>query len=383
MPKGFNVLKMSGREGQKIAILASFSGTGGVERMISNLVSGLEALGTRIDLLLVRRDNTSYLHGVSSGVNIIPLKARHNLSALPELLAYIRTARPRAILAAKDRAIFVAAVAKALSLGRLRVVGRLGTTVSVGIEGKPVLARILRKFMMALSYRIIDETICVSRGVAQDLSRITGLPASRFHVVENPVITPKLFLMAQKEVKHPWLKRKDRPVILGMGRLTRQKDFETLIEAFSILRESIPSRLIILGEGRKRPLLERKIEEKGLKDSVSLPGFIPNPYPFLLRADLFVLSSLWEGSPNALTEAMALGVPVVSTDCPSGPREILKGGEFGLLVPMRDPGALAKAMEETLRNPPEKKALMDAVKDYTVERSSKRYLEILLGRPLD
>ncbi|HFC46483.1 MAG TPA: glycosyltransferase, partial [Dissulfuribacter thermophilus] len=118
-------------------------------------------------------------------------------------------------------------------------------------------------------------------------------------------------------------------------------------------------------------------------DSVSLPGFIPNPYPFLLRADLFVLSSLWEGSPNALTEAMALGVPVVSTDCPSGPREILKGGEFGPLVPLKAPCALAKAMEETLRNPPEKKALMDAVRDYTVERSSKRYLEILLGRPLD
>ena len=137
-----------------------------------------------------------------------------------------------------------------------------------------------------------------------------------------------------------------------------------------------------MGEGRKRPVLERKIEEKGLEDSVSLPGFLPNPYPILARGDLFVLSSLWEGSPNALTEAMALGVPVVSTDCPSGPREILKGGALGPLVPVKDPGALSRAMEKTLKNPPERETLVDAVKDYRIERSASRYLEILLGRKI-
>jgi len=167
---------------------------------------------------------------------------------------------------------------------------------------------------------------------------------------------------------------------MGMGRLTRQKDFPTLIRAFAVVRSQSSCRLMILGEGQDRSKLKRLTEVLGIQDDVDFPGFVANPYRFLSRAKLFVLSSVWEGSPNALSEAMALGVPVVATDCPSGPREILQGGLYGPLVPMGDVDALAEAMRATLANPPDKVFLKLAVTDYTAEISSRRYLEVLLGK---
>ena len=156
-------------------------------------------------------------------------------------------------------------------------------------------------------------------------------------------------------------------MIVGIGRLTRQKDFPTLIRAFAAVRKKLPCRLIILGEGKDRGGLEHLAKRLSLSEQIAMPGFVENPYAYLKRAALFVLSSAWEGSPNALTEALALGVPVVATDCPSGPREILKDGAIGCLVPVGDPDALAAAMLATLSAPPDETLLKSAVREYTVE----------------
>jgi len=164
---------------------------------------------------------------------------------------------------------------------------------------------------------------------------------------------------------------------MGIGRLTRQKDFPTLIRAFATLRRVRPLRLIILGEGRDRAPLEQLAAREGVGGDVALPGFQPNPYAWLARARLFVLSSAWEGSPNALTEAMALGVPVVSTDCRSGPRELLEAGRFGPLVPVGDADALAAAMRATLDHPLPPETLKAAVAEYDAVTSARRYLEVL------
>lgn len=366
-------------EEKKIAILASFSGTGGVERMISNLLNGFSAFGVKTDLLLIRADNLHYLDSIPDKVNLIKFKSRHNFTALPELVKFLKTERPHALLAAKDRAIFVAAMAKTITKSKTRIVARLGTTVSEGIREKPLPTRIMRNLIMKLSYRLIDETICVSKGVAEDLANITGLKATRFHIVRNPVITEKLYQLSKETVNHPWLTNKEVPVILGIGRLTRQKDFGTLLKAFHIVQQDIPSRLIILGEGGMRRELTKLIRGLKLKEYVDLPGFTPNPYPYIKNADLFVLSSRWEGSPNALTEALALGVPVASTDCPSGPKEILQNGRFGPLVPPGDYKALAEAMIKVLNSPLPSKIFQQAVAEYTVEESARRYLQILFG----
>jgi glycosyltransferase involved in cell wall biosynthesis len=167
------------------------------------------------------------------------------------------------------------------------------------------------------------------------------------------------------------------PVLLAAGRFTRQKDFATLLDAFAILVKQKDCRLIILGEGKLRGELERHITRLGLEARVSLPGFAGNPYAYMSRCDMFVLSSLWEGSPNVLKEALALGLPVVATDCPSGPKEILQNGRFGPLVPMGDAQAMAAAMLATLNHPLPAAVLQEAVRDYTLEASTRGYLRAM------
>jgi glycosyltransferase involved in cell wall biosynthesis len=191
------------------------------------------------------------------------------------------------------------------------------------------------------------------------------------------VWTSEVEQLARQPVDHPWLTKPGAPVIVGAGRLTRQKDFPTLIRAFARARAQRPCRLIILGNGELEAQLIALAKELKVEHDLSLPGFVANPYAYMARAQLFVLSSLWEGSPNVLTEALALGVPVVSTDCPSGPREILAGGEYGTLVPMEDDAALAQAMLATLDRPLARERLLQAALPYKVDASVNGYLEAL------
>jgi len=347
--------------------------------MVLNLCEGLAARGCRVDLLQVKA-HSKHLEQLPSMVHIRKLKAEHTLSSLPALVRYLKTERPDALLAAKDRANQVAVLARKTSGVPTRVVVRMGTTVSAALAGRNRWRKLFWYLPMRLIYRNADAVVAVSQGVARDMARITGLPASDIRIIANPVITPRIYRLAREPVPLPWPIKGGEPVIVGIGRLTRQKDFPTLIRAFAAVRKKLPCRLIILGEGKDRDNLEHLAKRLSLSEQIDMPGFVENPYAYLKRAALFVLSSAWEGSPNALTEALALGVPVVATDCPSGPREILKDGAIGRLVPVGDPNALAAAMLATLSAPPDETLLKSAVSEYTVEFSSQRYLDLLLGR---
>jgi len=362
----------------RIAIFVSFSGEGGVERMMVNLIEGLISLGCKVDLVLVKTQKLN-LDSFPPGVNLVKLKASHTFSSLLPLIIYLRRKRPDALLAAKNRANQVAILAKILAGVSTRIAVRMGTTTSAALTGKSKLLHLAWYMPMRIIYPFADSVIAVSRGVAADISKITGLPAEGIKVIPNPTIPFKLFKLAEENIIHPWFSCGNIPVILGVGRLTRQKDFPTLIKAFAKLRLNRPCRLIILGDGNDRPLLEGLATDLGVKDDLYMPGFTDNPFAYLKRVSLFVLSSAWEGSPNALIEALALGTPVVSTDCPSGPSEILLNGRYGPLVPVGDAHALATAMHSTLDNPHKKEFLMSAVREYTVEKSSKRYLDALTG----
>ncbi len=355
----------------RLAILASFSGRGGVERMILNLARGIAAKGHPLDLLAIRTESLL----PPEGVRVIPLGVRHAASSILPLAAYLRRERPGALLAAKDRAIRAALLARSLSRVPVPIVGRLGTHLSASLKNQPWRSG-FRRPMMRYLYRHIDGIAAVSRGVAEDTRRITGLPRERIHVVPNPAWTPEIEELAGAPLDHPGFPE-DLPILLGMGRLTRQKDFPTLLRAFARVRRVYPSRLVILGEGGDRPALEKLSRALGISAHVHLPGHAENPYPWLARAALFVLSSRWEGSPNALTEALALGTPCVATDCPSGPREILQEGRFGPLVAVGDDRALARAMLDTLENPLPRETLREAAAPYTLERSVEGYLRIL------
>jgi glycosyltransferase involved in cell wall biosynthesis len=360
----------------RIAVFVSFSGTGGVERMVASLMRGFVALGQRVDLILVRAEGP-HLARVPPEANRVHLGTRHSLVALPALAGYLRRRRPAALLAAKDRAGRVAVMARALSGTDTRIVLRLGTNLSTAMAGRSPLERTLRYWPIRLLYPKLDRIVAVSQGVADDTARIARIPSGSITVIRNPVITPELLALAAQPCPHPWLQPGSPPVILGMGRLQRQKDFPTLIRAFALVRKGRPCRLVILGDGNARAGLAELIDGLGLAAEVDLAGFQTNPYPYLARAALFALSSAWEGSPNALTEAMALGTPVVSTDCPSGPRELLDAGRFGPLVTVGDAPALARAIAATLDHGLPAETLRAAVAEYSQETSARRYLAAL------
>jgi glycosyltransferase involved in cell wall biosynthesis len=356
----------------------SFSGTGGVERMVLNLLPDIVNAGVKVDLLAIQRHPMPELKNIGAyGVRLVDLKVRHSTLAVPALMRYLRQNRPDALLAAKDRAIRTAAIARKLSGEHPRLVGRLGTHLSAALEHKPALQRWVRTWPMRLIYKGVDCVVANSEGVAADTIRLTGLPAERVVVVRNPVVTPALDVLAREPVMHPWFHSGALPVVLGAGRLTVQKDFPTLIRAFARVRVRRPCRLVILGQGSLRAELEGLVQSLGLGNDVWMPGHVTNPYAYMAKSAVFALSSAWEGSPNVLTEALAVGTPAVATDCPSGPREILRGGEFGPLVPVGDDAALAEAIVATLERPLPSQALRQAVSEYSSHVSARRYLEAL------
>ncbi|BAU50347.1 glycosyl transferase [Sulfurifustis variabilis] len=349
--------------------------------MILNLCAGLAERVRRLDLVLVRADS-AHVTDLPASVRIVNLNARHTFTSLLPLARYLRRERPSVLLAAKDRAIRVAVVARVLARVPLRLVGRIGTTVSAALAGRGAWRLAVWRAGMRLFYPGADLIVAVSQGVADDIVHLAQLAPDRVRVVPNPVWTPRLERLAREAPAHPWFSEPSVPLVLSAGRLTRQKDFPTLIRAFAQVRAERPCRLMILGDGGQRDDLLALAKQLGVAEDVALPGFQANPYAYVAHASLFVLSSVWEGSPNVLTEALALGIPVVSTDCPSGPREILAGGRYGKLVPTGDGDALARAMLETLANPLPRDALMQAARPYSLEASTRGYLEALaIGPP--
>jgi glycosyltransferase involved in cell wall biosynthesis len=204
------------------------------------------------------------------------------------------------------------------------------------------------------------------------------IPRERIRVIYNPIVTPALFEKSRVLLEHPWFKSGEPPVLLAAGRLTGQKGFDVLIRAFARVRKDHRVRLLIVGEGEERPALEAMIREYELGQDVSMPGFVPNPYNYMAHAAAFVLSSRWEGLPTVLVEALALGAPIISTDCPSGPREILMGGKYGQLLPVDDPGALAAAIATSL-SANVLRPSRESWESYEIECVTDQYLNILLG----
>lgn len=363
----------------RLAVLITDFGDGGVERMLVNIARGLAGCGVQVDFL-VKESNLPYLPALSSQVRLIHLRAGADGGLFGGLVAYLRDNGPEVLLSAKSVDDRLAVQARAAAGAATRVALRTGTNLSARLaaRGRNPLRRWLERRRVRQVYTQADHVICVSRGVADDLARITGLARETIHIPHNPVVTPELLELAHAPASHPWLADGQRPpVVLGAGGLRRQKNFPLLLRAFARLRERRVCRLIILGEGRQRVRLGRLAERLGVVEDVSLPGFVANPYAYMARSALFVLSSYWEGSPNALTEAMAVGAPVVATDCPSGPREILDGGRYGELVGIDDDAALAAAMERTLSNPSPAERLREAVRPYTLAHSTQEYLAAL------
>ena len=347
---------------------------GGAQRAAVKLVGGMVERGVAVDLVLAARVGP-HLADVDARVRVVDLRAgRVTRSVLP-LARYLARARPRALVSFLSHANLAAVAARSLARSSARLVLVEQNTVSAargGVGRDRLLPALVRR-----AYTRAEAVVGVSEGVARDLVENSRLPAGKVSVIPNPVVDAALAESAAAPLEEPWFAEGSPPVFLSAGRLTEQKDFTTLLRAFALLRESRAARLLILGEGAERARLEKLAAELSLGTDVSLPGFVANPYARMSRAAAFVLSSRWEGLPTVLIEALACGCPVVSTDCPSGPREILDGGVYGALVPVGDAVAMRDAMAGALDSRPPAQALKGRAELYSVERAVTLYLELL------
>jgi glycosyltransferase involved in cell wall biosynthesis len=349
---------------------------GGAERIMLNLAKGITARGFPVDLVLARAEGP-FLAELPDSVRLIDLKASRVLYSTPALVRYLRHERPVALLSILYANI-IALWARRLAGIPLRVILGEHNTLSSVVNGEGGLRWRLFPSLARRFYPWADGIVAVSTGVANDLAKLTNIPLDRIQVIYNPIVTSELFEKSKSAIEHPWFKSGEPPVLLAVGRLTIQKAFDVLIRAFAEVRKNHRVRLLILGEGEERLPLEALIREYELGQDISMPGFVPNPYPYMAHAAGFVLSSRWEGLPTVLVEAMSLGAPIISTDCPSGPREILSDGKYGLLVPVEDPRALAAAISTTLTTNvlrPSK----DSWEPFTIETVVDKYINILIG----
>ena len=313
--------------------------------MFLDIAEGLLASDVDVDVV-VARDGGELRAAVPAGARTIVLGTSGVARCLPRLVRYVRDERPDAVISGLSHMNLASISACRLVRPRVPVVvtqhNHLSTATSNAKTGRDRwMPRLLRT-----AYPFADCIVAVSRGVADDLATTTGLDRERIEVVYNPVVFDRITAAGTASADHPWLALRTAPVAVAMGRLVDQKDFATLIRAVARLPEGC--RLIILGDGPQRRALEGLAEELGVGARVDLPGFVDNPYPYLRAADVFVLSSRWEGLPTVLIEALAFDTPIVATDCDSGPREILDGGRWGRLVPPGEPAALADAILHAL-----------------------------------
>jgi glycosyltransferase involved in cell wall biosynthesis len=391
-----------------------FSG-GGMERSMLRLAEGLIGRGVAVDFVVGRAEG-ELLGEVPQSARVVPLastavfwapararvlvaqpsawrlmlKPRHKLKVLkpllrwlPAMIGYIRRARPDALLAAQPRYNLLTVWGQRLSGLNSRVLVSERVQVSHDSERGGWWADVSLRDLLRSAYLKADGIVTVSDGVADDLATHAGIPRERITTVYNPVVGADLLAKAEQNPGHPWFEPGQPAVILAAGRLHSQKDFPTLLRAFAQVRAGRAARLVILGasspiEPACAADLETLAGDLGVADDVAMPGFVANPFAFMARASVFVLSSLYEGLPGVLIQALACGCPVVSTDCPSGPAEVLDHGRFGPLVPVGDVAALARAIEEVLDDPPAAEGLRARAALFSVDQAVDRYLRLLV-----
>ncbi|MFL0810119.1 MAG: glycosyltransferase [Agarilytica sp.] len=362
-------------EQQRIAILSPMgrhggSAHGGITPVVLGIARGFREHGIAVDML------TPFAEGAGNKLDAWGLDVGlHSLAGG----RWQRSRRLKQYLREHDCAGLICAGHRMNTLGcqfsasSLPVVTTVHNNMSQSLEGKSFLKSLGLRNQLKTWQKKSKAMVAVSNGVASDLQE--NFELEKVSVIHNGIDIDYLRKQSLEHVEYPWFEVGDEPVIVAVGRLTEQKDFSNLIHAFSILRKRQSAKLIILGEGDLRIALQTLIEDLNLGEDVALPGFVSNPFAYVAKANLFCLSSAWEGFGNVIVEAMAVGTPVVSTDCPSGPAEILQGGKFGTLVPIKDSSALADALESGLNSL--QPAPEEAVAPFECKQVAKAYANCL------
>lgn len=341
---------MSIAPGRHVVLLLPELEAGGAQRVMLLLAREFAARGHRVDLVLLQATGP-LLAEIPDNVRLVDLAARTHglgqlgftLSSIRRLGAWLRRERPDALLSTITGANLVAILARRAAGIPLRLAIREAVTLENHTST-------VRRRAMRWLYPRADAVIALTEVMAAQLVRDLAVPSGRIHCIPNPVDAKRILARGSEPLAHPWLEDPNIKVVISAGRLIPQKDYTTLLRAFALLPPEVPTRLIIVGEGPERPRLEALATELGIGTRIHLPGFDANPWRWMARADLFVLSSLWEGHPNALLEALTLGLPAISTEYDPSVREMSEVGRPDLVAPA-DPKQLAEHIQRALVKP--------------------------------
>lgn len=348
---------------------------GGAERLHARLLPEFQKADIDVTFLLDRERGELLEPVRQQGARIVVLGADRQIKALPKLVRFLKKERPDTLIANMEHMNVMSVLARRLANVNTRIIATQHATFSDQAKRRSWQFRIL-PFAYRWTMPLADEIIAVSSGVADDLATCASISRNRIKVIYNGVVTDDFDERAGGTPDHPWFSE-TAPIILGMGRMVEQKDFATLIAAFAGIATKCNARLLILGDGPLRPQLEDQVRKLQLEDRISMPGFTEDALAYLKRAKLFVLSSRAEGFGNVVAEALACGTPVVSTDCPYGPREILDNGRFGQLVPVGDSIALGKAIFASLDMAFENAELRTRGRFFNMENCVRSYCEVI------
>lgn len=369
----------------KIAIYIDQLQGYGADKTLLKIAEGLADLDVEVDLVTAKKADKVGAH-VHPGVNLINLgSSRFNvIKNVIGLTRYLIRQQPTVLFSSihfnNITSVWAIILARLLVGVNTKLVVRQANRLKSQLKGYPLFLGFIMYPLIRIAYQKADLIISPSKGLISDLTEFMKAEEHKIKLIYNPTVTADIFEKAQQKTNHPWFEEKSFPIILGAGRLKPQKDFTTLIKAFARVKRNFKdAKLVILGEGKQRPELERLIAQLGLEEDVDLAGFKDNPYAFISKADVFVLSSIYEGLPNILIEALALKKKIVATNCYSGPAEILKFGKYGSLLPVGSPvlleAAIAKALEEQYFECKES----NPVEDFDQKNQIKKYTEIFLS----
>ncbi len=356
-------------------VIYSLAGAG-AERVSVNLASQFIKLGYTVDFILARREG-ELLDSLPSEARVYHAEIMSAKGWRVAIREYSIKKQPDALLAMMEGAGVLAIQAtKALDISVYMV-----SHIHFSLHYKRSLRR-KERFLMPLAARWYlpkaAGVIGVSEGVSKDIRKAAGLTESKVHTIYNPIITDNFYSLIDKPTHHPWLvPDRDWVTVITVGRLTAQKDHETLLHAVQRISKSRSVRLLILGQGERLHELKELVSQLGMNDIVCFIGYDPNPHRFVAASDVFVLSSAWEGFGNVLVEALAAFTPVVSTDCPSGPSEVLAQGKFGQLVPVDDSESLAEALVHAPTYPVDKGDLSEHLQKFEARHVARRYLDVM------
>ncbi len=365
---------------KKVSIILPDLRGGGAERVAVKLANGFSERGYTVEVVLLSATG-EFLVDLRPDIKIVDLKFNEIRwfqlpLILPLLIKYLRESRPEVILSLMWPLTVIVPLARFLARVHSRVVVSEHTTWSQGGCLKHWSFDWQVRTSMHLIFPHVDGIVIVSEAAADDLASFADLDRKRINVIYNPIVGEEALLVYDELPPVGWWTGPHRR-ILAVGSLSDQKDFGTLLQAFAVLQQRTDTRLLILGEGVCRHSLEEQCRKLGIEDNVFMPGFVKDPMPYYAHADLYVLSSKAEGLPTVLIEALAAGTPVVSTDCPSGPREILQGGKIGWLVPVGDSEALSKAMGESLSEKHDPSVLKQRAQDFSIKKALDKYEKLL------